>query len=152
MRNIRILAVGNLKEGYWRSAAAEYEKRLGRFCRLTVTEIAEESTPEQSLKKEGERILAALHPDSIVVALCIEGRQTDSVAFSRLVADAMETGKRELVFVIGGSEGLLDAVKARADKKISFSPMTLPHQLARVILLEQLFRGFKIQAGEKYHK
>lgn len=152
MRNIRILVVGNLKERYWRDAAAEYEKRLSRFCNLTVQEIAEEPNPEQALKKEGERILAALHPDSTVFALCIEGKAADSVAFGEKIADAMATGKRELVFVIGGSEGLSDAVKARADRKISFSPMTLPHQLARIILLEQLFRGFKIQAGEKYHK
>ena len=152
MRQIRILAVGNLKEKYWRDAAAEYQKRLSRFCQLTIQEIAEESNPDQSLKKEGERILSAIHPDSLVYALCIEGKAQDSVSFSETVADAMATGKRELVFVIGGSEGLSDAVKARADRKISFSPMTLPHQLARIILLEQLFRGFKIQAGEKYHK
>lgn len=152
MRNIKIIAVGNLKERYWREAAAEYEKRLGRFCKLTVLEIAEEPVPAQSLKKEGERILAAIHPEATVFALCIEGKMSDSLAFGQWVADAMETGRRELVFVIGGSEGLSEAVKARADRKISFSPMTLPHQLARIVLLEQLFRGFKIQAGERYHK
>ena len=157
--NAAIVCVGKMKEKYWRDAAAEYEKRLSRFLRLETIELPDLPEPVNSSpaieaqirQKEGEAILAKLRPDDIVVALCIEGKQLDSVSLSAQLARYADTGRR-VAFVIGGSLGLSPEVVARANMKLSFSPMTFPHQLARIMLLEQVYRACKIGAGERYHK
>ena len=157
--NAAIVCVGKMKEKYWRDAAAEYEKRLSRFLRLETIELPDLPEPVNSSpaieaqirQKEGEAILAKLRPDDIVVALCIEGKQLDSVSLSAQLARYADTGRR-VAFVIGGSLGLSPEVVARANMKLSFSPMTFPHQLARIMLLEQVYRACKISAGERYHK
>ena len=157
--NAAIVCVGKMKEKYWRDAAAEYEKRLSRFGRLETIELPDLPEPVNSSpaieaqirQREGEAILAKLRPDDIVVALCIEGKQLDSVALSAQLARYADTGRR-VAFVIGGSLGLSPEVVARANMKLSFSPMTFPHQLARLMLLEQVYRACKIGAGERYHK
>ena len=160
MRAVTILCVGKLKEDYWRQAAAEYQKRLGAFCRLSVVQIEEERLPQNpsaaqiaaGLEAEGRRILSRIPAGSLVAALCIEGRQADSKELSQMLADTALTGKGGVVFVIGGSFGLSDPVKRRADQRLSMSRMTFPHQLARVMLLEQIYRGYQILNGGKYHK
>ena len=151
--------MGRLKEKYWRDAAAEYEKRLTRFGRWETIELPDLPEPansspaieEQIKRKEGEAILAKIREGDLVVCLCIDGQQMDSVRLSRRLTELSDTGRR-VVFVIGGSLGLSDAVVARAQLRLSFSPMTFPHQLARVMLLEQVYRAMKIAAGERYHK
>ena len=157
--NMAIVCVGKMKEKYWRDAAAEYEKRLSRFGRLETIELPDlpeppKSSPaieEQIRRREGEAILARLRPEDTVVALCIDGRRLDSVELSAQLARFADAGRR-VVFVIGGSLGLSPGVVARANMKLSFSPMTFPHQLARIMLLEQIYRACKISAGERYHK
>ena len=157
--NIALVCVGRLKERCWREAAAEYEKRLSRFGRFETIELPDLPEPANSSpaierqirQKEGETILARIRTDDVVIALCIEGRQLDSVQFSQKLTELCGAGRR-VVFVIGGSLGLSEAVVARAQLRLSFSPMTFPHQLARVLLLEQTYRAMKIAAGERYHK
>ncbi|MCI6376024.1 MAG: 23S rRNA (pseudouridine(1915)-N(3))-methyltransferase RlmH [Clostridiales bacterium] len=157
--NMALICVGRLKERYWREAAAEYEKRLSRFGRFETLELPDLPEPANSspaierqiCQKEGEAILAKIREDDIVITLCIEGKQLNSVQLSQKLAELSATGRR-VVFVIGGSLGLSEAVVARAQMKLSFSPMTFPHQLARVMLLEQTYRAMKIAAGERYHK
>ena len=157
--NMALVCMGRLKEKYWRDAAAEYEKRLTRFGRWETIELADLPEPvnsspaieEQIRRKEGEAILAKIREGDLVVCLCIDGQQMDSVRLSRRLTELSDTGRR-VVFVIGGSLGLSDAVVARAQLRLSFSPMTFPHQLARVMLLEQVYRAMKIAAGERYHK
>ena len=157
--NMALICMGKLKEKYWRDAAAEYEKRLSRFGKWETIELPDLPEPsnsspaieEQIKKKEGEAILAKLRDSDIVVCLCIEGKQLDSVQLSKKLTELTDTGRR-VVFVIGGSLGLSAQVVARAQLKLSFSPMTFPHQLARIMLLEQTYRALKIAAGERYHK
>lgn len=157
--NMALICMGRLKEKYWRDAAAEYEKRLSRFGRFETIELADLPEPtnsspaieEQIRKKEGEAILSRIREGDVVVALCIEGKQMDSVALSKKITQLVDTGRR-VVFVIGGSLGLSPEVVARAQLQLSFSPMTFPHQLARIMLLEQTYRALKISAGERYHK
>ena len=157
--NTAIVCVGRLKEKYWRDAAAEYEKRLSRFGKCEIVEVGDLPEPQnaspaleaQLRQKEGEAILAKLRQDDTVVALCIEGTQMDSVELADQLRRYADTGRR-VAFVIGGSLGLSPEVVARANMKLSFSPMTFPHQLARVMLLEQVYRACKINAGERYHK
>lgn len=146
--NITILCVGKLKERYWTDAASEYAKRLSRYCTLRIEELKEEATPE----KEGESLLRRIKEDTYVITLEIEGSALDSVQLSQKITDLGLAGKSNLVFVIGGSDGLSGEVKARADYRLSFSKMTFPHQLMRIILLEQIYRSFKIAKGETYHK
>lgn len=154
-----LICMGRLKEKYWRDAAAEYEKRLSRFGRWETIELPDLPEPansspaieDQIRRKEGEAMMAKLKSDDILVALCIDGRQMDSAQLSQKLESLSRTGKR-IVFAIGGSLGLGDQVVARANVKLSFSPMTFPHQLARVMLLEQVYRACKIGAGERYHK
>ena len=154
-----LICMGRLKEKYWRDAAAEYEKRLSRFGRWETIELPDLSEPansspaieEQIKRKEGEAILARIREGDLVVCLCIDAQQMDSVRLSRKLTELSDTGRR-VVFVIGGSLGLSDAVVARAQLRLSFSPMTFPHQLARVMLLEQVYRAMTIAAGERYHK
>lgn len=157
--NMALVCMGRLKEKYWRDAAAEYEKRLSRFGKWETVELPDLPEPansspaieEQIRKKEGEAILAKIRDGDIVVCLCIDGRQMDSVHLSEKLTELIDTGRR-VVFVIGGSLGLSQDVVRRAQLKLSFSPMTFPHQLARVMLLEQTYRALKIAAGERYHK
>ncbi len=157
--NMALICMGKLKEKYWRDAAAEYEKRLSRFGKWETIELPDLPEPsnsspaieEQIKKKEGEAILAKLRDGDIVVCLCIDGKQLDSVQLSKKLTELTDTGRR-VVFIIGGSLGLSQAVVARAQLKLSFSPMTFPHQLARIMLLEQTYRALKIAAGERYHK
>ena len=154
-----LICMGRLKEKYWRDAAAEYEKRLTRYTKFETLELPDLPEPANSStaieaqikEKEGAAILSKLRPDDTVIALCIDGRQLDSPQLSKKLTQLQDAGKR-VVFVIGGSLGLSDAVVARANVKLSFSPMTFPHQLARIMLLEQVYRACKIAAGERYHK
>ena len=157
--NMALVCMGRLKEKYWRDAATEYEKRLSRFGKWETIELPDLPEPansspaieEQIRKREGEAILAKVRDGDIVVCLCIDGRQMDSVQLSARLTELIDTGRR-VVFVIGGSLGLSGDVVRRAQMKLSFSPMTFPHQLARVMLLEQTYRALKIAAGERYHK
>lgn len=156
---VRIVCVGKLKERYFEDACAEFQKRLSRFVTLEIIEVADEKAPESLhpkdedlvREKEGNRILKAIGPKDFVVALAIDGVQMTSEAFAAYLA-ARETEARPLTFVIGGSLGLSPEVYARAGAKISFSKMTFPHRIARLLLLEQLYRGCKIRAHEAYHK
>ena len=157
---ITVIAVGKVKEKFFREAVAEYEKRLGRYCKLEIKEAADEKTPdgasktqrEQILLREGERILRFLPEDAYVVTLEIEGRKFTSEAFAGEIERLGVSGVGHIVFVIGGSLGLHNMIKRRADLAISFSDMTFPHQLMRVILLEQIYRAYRIINGEPYHK
>ncbi len=158
--NVRIICIGKLKEKYWTDAIAEYSKRLSRFCKLSVVELKEErlvenASPadEEKVKiEEGKSILKSLAPDSYVVALDVVGRQLSSEELASKLETLSVQGKSSIDFIIGGSLGLSDEVKKRADMRLSFSRMTFPHQMMRVILLEQIYRAFKINRGEKYHK
>jgi len=158
--NITILCVGKIKEDFFRGGIDEYSKRLSRYVKLTVTEVPDEKTPDnasdaqnQKIKEtEGEKLLAKIKPTDYVCALAIEGRTYSSEEFSDYLAQAQVISKGNLIFIIGGSLGLSDAVLRRADAKISFSKMTFPHQLMRVILLEQIYRGYRIMNKEPYHK
>ena len=148
--NIRILCVGKLKETYWSDAVAEYKKRLSAYCSLTVEEVKE--NPREDLSEEGEALLRRIRPEDYVILLDVAGRALDSEGLAAMMGRLGLEGRSQLVFVIGGSAGLSPEVKARGDFALSFSTMTFPHQMMRVILLEQIYRGFKILRGEKYHK
>lgn len=158
--NIRIVAVGKIKEKYIQEGIKEFTKRLSRYCTLDIIEIDDEKAPENLSEKEmeivktkeGERILAKTPTNSFVIALVIEGRQLSSEALSGKVEDLMINGTNDICFVIGGSLGLSTDVINRSNYKLSFSKMTFPHQLMRLILLEQVYRGFRIMKGEPYHK
>ena len=157
--NGAIICVGKLREKYFSGAAEEYLKRLSRFGKFEVIELPDLPEPQnasaaqqnQIMEKEGENILSRIRQGDRVIAMCIDGPQYDSESFARHLADNEMKGNRQ-VFVIGGSLGLSKAVIQRADEKISLSKMTFPHQLARVLLLEQIYRACKINAGERYHK
>lgn len=157
---ITVITVGKLKERFFREAAAEYEKRLGRYCRLEIRETADEKTPDGAsetereliLKKEGARVAKLLPDDAYVVTLEIEGRRFTSEAFAGEIERLGVSGIGHIVFVIGGSLGLHNSMKKRADLAVSFSDMTFPHQLMRVVLLEQIYRAFRIINREPYHK
>lgn len=157
---ITIIAVGKVKEKFYRDAIAEFEKRLSKYCKLDIIEVADEKTPDNASEaqeliiksKEGERILSAVKDDMYVIALAIEGKQLSSTELADKINKLGISGKSSIAFVIGGSLGLDVRVLSRADYKLSFSPMTFPHQLMRVILLEQVYRSYRIIAGEPYHK
>ena len=158
--NINIICVGKLKEKYLKDALAEYIKRIGRFAKITVFEVADGKAPENLSpaeeevikRKEGEKILESIKPGAFVVALAIEGKMLTSPELSKLIDDNTLRGKSSFVFIIGGSLGLSPEVLSRADFKLSFSKMTFPHQLMRIILAEQIYRAFKISNNEPYHK
>lgn len=151
--NISVVCVGGIKEKFFKDACGEYIKRISRFGKVNIFEVDEcHTSGDQDKEKEGALILKKISPSSLKVALCVEGKKMSSEDLARLVNDAGINGKSEITFIIGGSEGLSDAVKKEADVRLSFSDMTFPHQLMRVILLEQVYRAFKINAGEKYHK
>lgn len=157
---ITLIAVGKIKERYFRDAVQEYVKRLGRYCTLEICEVQDEKTPDGAspaltdaiLEKEGERIEKKIAEDSYVITLEIGGKRMDSVAFGKTIETLGIQGKSHLTFIIGGSLGLHEQVRKRADLSVSFSDMTFPHQLMRVILLEQIYRGYRIVKGEPYHK
>ena len=157
---ITVIAVGKVKETFFREAVAEYEKRLGRYCKLEIKEAADERTPdgitetqrEQILLREGERLQRFLPEDAYVVTLEIEGRKFTSETFAGEIERLCVSGVSHIAFVIGGSLGLHNTIKKRADLAVSFSDMTFPHQLMRVILLEQIYRAFRIINGAPYHK
>ena len=157
--NINIIAVGKIKEKYFSGALDEYVKRLSRFANVFVTELPDEKIPDGASEKEedkirrieGEKILAKIKPGDYVTAMCIEGKLFSSEEIAQNMEKAMMTHS-SLVFVIGGSLGLWDEVKKRADVRMSFGRITLPHQLMRVVLAEQIYRGFKIINRESYHK
>ena len=160
MLTITIACVGKLKEAYWRDACAEYAKRLSAFCRLQIVEVAEERLPdnpsaaeiEAALEEEGERLLSRIPAGVPIVTLCIEGKGFTSPALSEQLSKWTVDGISHVAFVIGGSFGLSPAVKERSRVKLSMSSMTFPHQMARVMLLEQIYRALQIAAGGKYHK
>ncbi len=148
--NVTILCIGKLKEKYWQDAAAEYIKRLGRFCRLTVTELSESKS--DSAEEESRELLSHFPKGAFVIALDVKGKRMDSEGFAKKISELALEGKSDICFVIGGSNGFDDTVRSAADLRLSFSDFTFPHQLMRIILLEQVYRAFKINAGEKYHK
>lgn len=158
--NITFVTVGKIKEKYFRDAVAEYQKRLSKYCKLDIIEVADEKTPDrasealedQIRQKEAERILKNIKENTYCIALTIDGRKRDSVNLAEHIEQLGISGKSNLVFVIGGSLGLHDSVIERADEKLSFSDMTFPHQLMRVILMEQIYRCYRIINGEPYHK
>ncbi len=160
MSNISIVCVGKIKEKYWNDAISEYSKRLSRYCKVNIIEVADEKTPDnappaiedQIKKKEGDRILANLDPGAHVCVLAIKGKRFTSESFSEKIQSLGVQGVSHIQFVIGGSLGLHDDVMKRADSSISFSDMTFPHQMMRVILLEQIYRAYRIMRGEPYHK
>lgn len=157
---VDILCIGKLKEEYLRAACGEYQKRIGGFAKLTVTELPEVRLPdspspaqiEAALQKEGQAILAKVPAGRLLIPLCIEGKQMDSPQLAKTLSQSGISGKSGACFVIGGSFGLSDQVKRQGELMLSMSRMTFPHQLARVMLLEQIYRAFQIQAGGKYHK
>ena len=145
--NVHLICVGKLKESFYAQAAAEYVKRLKPFCRLSLVEL-----PEERLPREAEAIRAKLPPSCSVVALCVEGRLRSSEELAGLLRTWEQSSAKHLAFVIGGSYGLDQSLKAEAWVRLSMSPMTFPHHLARVMVLEQLYRAFQINGGTRYHK
>ena len=158
--NITILCVGQIKEKYFNDAIAEYAKRLSRYCKLRIIEVADERTKENASEseqqmiraKEGERLMKYIQDSDYCITLEITGKKMDSVAMAHTIEQLGLTGHSRIVFVIGGSIGLDDAVRQRSDLALSFSDLTFPHQLMRVILLEQIYRSFRIIHKEPYHK
>ncbi|MDY3991601.1 MAG: 23S rRNA (pseudouridine(1915)-N(3))-methyltransferase RlmH [Lachnospiraceae bacterium] len=157
---ITVACVGRVKEKFYRDAIAEYSKRLSRYTKLEIIEVKDEKTPENASEAEetkiketeGERLLSKIPDQAFVIALAIEGEELTSVKLAAKLGELALTGKSHIVFVIGGSLGLSEAVMKRADYSLSFSRMTFPHQLMRVILLEQVYRSFRIINHEPYHK
>jgi 23S rRNA (pseudouridine1915-N3)-methyltransferase len=157
---ITLIAVGKIKEKFYSEALSEYSKRLSKYVKLEVIEVTDEKTPDQAserekaqiLEKEAQRILAKLPPSAYVVPLAIEGKMLSSEGLSEMLAELGLQGDSHVAFIIGGSLGLADSILERADFKLSFSKMTFPHQLMRVVLLEQVYRAFRIMRNEPYHK
>ncbi len=157
---ITIITVGKIKEKFFRDAVSEYEKRLSRYCKFEIIEVSDEKTPDKASeteenlikKKEADRILAHIKEDAKLITLEIGGKKMDSVEFSDYIRQSTLHGVSHLQFVIGGSLGLHDEVCKKSDLHLSFSDMTFPHQLMRVILTEQIYRAFRIITGEPYHK
>ncbi len=157
---ITILCVGKIKERFLRDAISEYSKRLTRYVKMDIVEVSDEKTPDRSSEKEeiqirdreGDKLLRYIRAEDYVVALAIDGKQYDSVSFAKKIESYGVRGRGNVVFVIGGSLGLSQNVLQRADERLSFSKMTFPHQLMRVILLEQIYRGYRIIKKEPYHK
>lgn len=158
--NITLICVGKLKERYWEEAVAEYGKRLTKYCSFSIMEVKEEKLPDEASAKEeeagkmaeGDRILKGIKPSAYVIALEIQGKALDSVLFAEKLESLGLEGKSDIIFVIGGSNGLSKEVFDRADFRLSFSNLTFPHQMMRVVLMEQIYRAFKIIKKEPYHK
>lgn len=160
MLNVTVLCVGKLKEKYLKDACSEYIKRLSAFCKITVTELDEERLPsnysdaniKEVVEAEGRRISAKIPAGACLVTMCIEGKKLTSEGLSDFLQKTPLNGVSDIVFVIGGSYGIADELKQKSKLRLSMSDMTFPHQLARVMLLEQIYRGFQIAVGTKYHK
>lgn len=160
MLSVHLICVGKLKEKFYIEACGEYVKRLSAYCKLHITELPEERLPQApsraqidaALEREAAAIRAKLPPSASLVALCVEGKLRSSEELARLMDDWSQNSAKHLVFLIGGAYGLHPSIKAEAWVKLSMSPMTFPHHLARVMLLEQIYRGFKIIEGSSYHK
>ena len=160
MMNISIICVGKLKEKFWTDACNEYAKRLKGFCSFSIMEVDEEKLPDMpsetqiqnTLVKEGQRIISKIPKNAKVISMCIEGKQRSSEKLAKEIADMALGGASSMVFVIGGSWGLSDEVKNMSFMRLSMSEMTFPHQLARVMLCEQIYRAFQINSNGKYHK
>ena len=160
MQRVTVLCVGKLKEKFYTDAAAEYVKRLQRYCKLDVVELPEYRLPEEpspaeiqkALQTEGAAIRERLPRGGAVVALCIEGKPCSSEELSRRIIDFGVQGKTQITFLIGGSVGLDESITQQADWRLSMSPMTFPHHMARIMLLEQIYRAYQIAGGAKYHK
>lgn len=160
MQTVNIICIGKIKERYWTEAIKEYTKRLTPFCKFNIIELDEEkvnSNPNQTqikavLDAEGKRIISKLAKNSYVIPMCIEGKQLSSTELADKMSEVVLSGKSSIDFIIGGSWGLSDEVKGKADFKLSMSKMTFPHQMARVVLCEQIYRAFEINSNGKYHK
>lgn len=158
--NINIIAVGKIKEKYIKEGISEFSKRLSRYAKLEIVEIPDEKAPENLSKKdmeavmerEGSKIISKIPQNSYVISLEIDGKNISSEIMSRKIEEIMISGNNDITFIIGGSLGLSDQVKAMSNFKLSFSKMTFPHQLMRLILLEQIYRSFRIMKNEPYHK
>ena len=158
--NIKIITVGKIKEKFYRDAILEYSKRLSSYCKLNIIEVNDEMTKENAsvnevnivLRKEGERILKSINNNEYIIALAINGKKLDSIEFANKINDLGIHSNSNICFIIGGSLGLSDDVLKKANMKLSFSDMTFPHQLMRVILLEQIYRAYRIINNEPYHK
>lgn len=157
---IDILCVGKIKERFYEDAVKEYLKRLSRYAKVSVIEVKDEKTCEGNtehedkiiLKREGERLLKYLDDDAYIISLCIEGKETSSPGLADIISAAENQGKSHIQFVIGGSLGIDEEIKKKSSLRLSFSQMTFPHQLMRVILLEQVYRAYRIKNNEPYHK
>lgn len=160
MQTVNIICIGKIKEKYWTDAIREYAKRLSPFCKFNIIELDEEkvnSNPNEAqikgiLEAEGKRIISKLSKNSYIIPMCIEGKQLSSTELADKMSDVALSGKSSIDFIIGGSWGLSDEVKMKADFKLSMSKMTFPHQMARVVLCEQIYRSFEINSNGKYHK
>ncbi len=160
MSNIDILCVGKIKEKYWNDAISEYSKRLSRYCKLNIIEVQDEKTPDnapdsvvkQIKDKEAEKLLKHIDPKAYVVSLTIDGKRLSSTGFADYIAEKSVAGFGRIQFVIGGSLGIGDEIIKLSSDCVSFSDMTFPHQMMRVILLEQIYRAYRINNGEPYHK
>lgn len=160
MLGVTVIAVGRIKEKFLTQAIDEYKKRLKRYCAFEIIEVKDEATPENPterekeivLLKEGERIMEKIPKGAEVVALCVEGKQQSSEEFASYLEKTATEGKSRIVFIIGGSFGIAEPIKKMAAKRLSFSEMTFPHQLMRLILTEQIYRAFTICEGKTYHK
>ena len=160
MQKVTIICTGTLKEKFYLDAAAEYAKRLSRFCTLTILELPEERLPESpspaqieaALAREADAVRAKLPAGCLLIAMCVEGQERSSEALARYLAEAAARGAGHIVFLIGSSYGMHPSLKQQADLRLSMSPMTFPHHLLRVMLLEQIYRAYQINAGSKYHK
>ena len=160
MLGVKLICVGRMRERYFIEAFEEYRKRLGAYCRLECVELSEQRLPDApspneiagALEKEAAEIEKAIPADAFVIALCVEGREMSSEELAALVRERENSGKPRLCFVVGGSYGMSERVKARAERRLSMSKMTFPHHLARVMLAEQIYRAFKINEGSRYHK
>lgn len=160
MLTVKLICVGRLRERFYADAFAEYQKRLGAYCRFSCVELSEERLPEKpspaqienALEREAREIEKQLPADAWVVTLCVEGQQIPSEGMAELIEQRLSSGHPKLCFVIGGSFGLAECIKNKSNFKLSMSKMTFPHHLARVMLAEQLYRGYKIREGSRYHK
>ena len=160
MQKVTIICTGKLKEKFYLDAAAEYAKRLSRFCTMTILELPEERLPESpspaqieaALAREADAVRAKLPAGCLLIAMCVEGQERSSEALARYLAEAAARGAGHIVFLIGSSYGMHPSLKQQADLRLSMSPMTFPHHLLRVMLLEQIYRAYQINAGSKYHK
>lgn len=160
MQKVTIICTGKLKEKFYLDAAAEYAKRLSRFCTPTILELPEERLPESpspaqieaALAREADAVRAKLPAGCLLIAMCVEGQERSSEALARYLAEAAARGAGHIVFLIGSSYGMHPSLKQQADLRLSMSPMTFPHHLLRVMLLEQIYRAYQINAGSKYHK